>query len=406
MLLFCFQVGGAALRGRFAPAQRVDSLALTVPAPSPPLDTESLVLYFSNAVLPRFVLNDQSIPLDLNMVMQESLLQQAILAVSQAHHDMFLHATSHTSMLRRQQARHKAIQSLRQRLERSKDTDQEVFATNVLMCMLDGMIHPGEQFNASMFHLKGGYALLESNTPTNMLAKGGLQAHLLSLFVTMDLVHALLSGDRPHFEPLIWHMFANVQAWWGILPHGDRFLTFLKTLSELACLGHFTSHLPTGDGLRLIESCVQSLESTLTAQSLAATTEHADRSTSSDWDTFCSIFEISGLIYLHRALRLQRVDDEAVQAATRKGLDKLLHEELPGMMSHCLVLPLLIIGANCIHSQDRCAILQALSPTTSFLSFGNLVLMEEMLKEIWSKSDVQATWWETFGSVAERVFLF
>ena len=354
---------------------------------------------------------NETLPLDLDLVMQDSLLQQAILAVSQGHYDMFSHATSQASALRRQQSRQKAIQSLRLRLEIGLDTDDDLFAANVLLCMLEGMIDPSEtqsdeQCSASICHLKGGYAILRSNAPIHMLTASGFQAHLLSVFTTMDLVHALLIGDRPYFEPLIWHMFSDIQAWWGRLSSWDRFLDLLKVFSEMACLGNLTSHLPPEEGMRLVEKCIPSIESVLDAQAHELPMCAAKDSASLNWQTFCSLYEISASIYLHRALRLRSVDDEVVQAATRRGVEKLLDEALPGMMAHCVIFPILIIGAHCVHSQDRRAIAQALSPSISYLSFGNLALMERLLKDIWSKTDVQANWWDTFEPVAKRVFLF
>lgn len=54
--------------------------------------------------------------------------------------------------------------------------------------MLDGMIEPEHDLNASMFHLKGGCAMLTRwpNTLSNMLNEKGFRAHLLSVFATME----------------------------------------------------------------------------------------------------------------------------------------------------------------------------------------------------------------------------
>jgi hypothetical protein len=61
-----------------------------------------------------------------------------------------------------------------------------------------------------------------------------------------------------------------------------------------------------------------------------------------------------------------------------------------------------------MHTQDRRAILEAISPSKDYLSFGNLQIMTELLQNMWSKPgpDMQANWWECFQPVAEKVFLF
>jgi hypothetical protein len=413
-------------RGRNAPyhpsdkrrgALRVspNSVALVAQLTSLPLGTEGLLLYFANAVLPRFQLMEETLPLDLEAVMHDHPLQQAILAVAQAHYDTFSHATSNNSILSRRRARHSAIHILRERLELGSDaatTAQQLFPVNVLLCMLDGMIEPREQENASVYHLKGGYALIQgsSNLPANMLKSGGLHAHLLSVFATIDLVHALLSGDKPYFDPFIWFMFSDTPVWFGRLDRNDRFLALLKTFSEMASLGHtVASQLPSDDGLRLVEKCIPSIEAAFALQAQSEKSPTTNPAIPPDhWRRFCVLYELSATIYMHRALRNCSIDDEPVQVATRKGVENLVDGALPGMLAHCVIFPILVIGAHCMHTQDRRAILEAISPSKDYLSFGNLQIMTELLQNMWSKPglDMQANWWECFQPVAEKVFLF
>ena len=373
-------------------------------------------MYFTNAVLPRFQIVQENLALDLVAVMQDPPLQQAILAVARAHHDTFSHATSNNSLVSRRRARHSAIHILRERLELGFDaatTAQQLFPVNVLLCMLDGMIEPSEQENASVYHLKGGYALIQGNAnlPTNLLKNGGLQAHLLSIFATIDLVHALLSGDKPYFDPFIWFMFSDTQVWFGRLNRNDRFLALLKTFSEMASLGHtVATQLPSDDGFKLVGRCLPSIELALVAQSqngILSTSSPSDIP-EDHWRRFCVLYELSAKIYMFRALRNLAIDDELVQVATRKGVSNLVDCNLPGMLAHCVIFPILVIGAHCLHTQDRRAILQAISPSKDYLSFGNLQVMTELLENMWSKPgpDMQANWWECFQPVADKVFLF
>ncbi|EME82204.1 uncharacterized protein MYCFIDRAFT_83546 [Pseudocercospora fijiensis CIRAD86] len=393
-----------------------DDIDLLSPAPTlsivpstPPLDESCLMPYFANAVLPRFLLGDGILAVDYAMIAKDESLQQAVLAISRAHYNYQAKCGANDSALVRNSSRQVAITSFRKRLQvgtSGDDSAKELFANNVLLCMLDGMIQPSTELNASSMHLKGGFAMLNrwSCTITNMLLEGGLQSHLLSVFVTMDLGSSLLTGRKPYFEPILFHMFANTQAWWGYLPTGDRFLTLLRTLNEMAALGAVVfAHLPSGDGAFLAEKCFPPLTAVLEAPLPVHSLDGIDYR---NWVTFCALWEACSSIYFYRALEQRTVDDELVQAHARKGVSTLIDALLPGMLQHCLVLPMLVIGAHCIHSQDRKAIVDALSPTVSYLAFGNLPLMVDFLKGSWEKSDFHSTWWETFHDISDRVFLF
>ncbi|KXT11144.1 hypothetical protein AC579_4947 [Pseudocercospora musae] len=427
-------VGGMALRGKNAPRSPTPTNTAThdndtreshvppvhhppdflrptlsiVPS-TPPLDESSLIPYFAHAVLPRFVLGDGILAVDYAMITGDESLQQAVLAISRAHYNYQAKCAANDTALVRNSSRQVAITSFRKRLQvgtSEDDSAKELFANNVLLCMLDGMIQPSTELNASSMHLKGGFAMLNrwSCTITSMLLEGGLQSHLLSVFVTMDLASSLLSGRQPYFEPILFHMFANTQAWWGYLPTGDRFLTLLRTLNEMAALGAVVfSHLPSGDGAFLAEKCFPPLKAVLDAP---LSLHSLDGTDCQNWITFCALWEACSSIYFYRALEQRTVDDELVQAHARKGVSTLIDALLPGMLQHCLVLPILIIGAHCIHSQDRRAIVEALSPTVSYLAFGNLPLMVDFLKGNWEKADLHSNWWETFHDISERVFLF
>lgn len=413
-------VGGTAARGRHAPASPTTSpsiasteeiqLELSRSPSTPELDSQSLVLYFSNAVIPRFQLAGPEILIDECALLRDPTLRPAVLAVSKAHHYFFSRSSTDHGRHSSEHARQLALTTFRHRLEFGVScalTAQELLQVVILFCMLDGVIFPETESNASIQHLKGGYSILDSWSliVPNMVMEGGLQAHLVSIFVTMDLVHALLAGQRPYFAPTTWLMFGDVDAWWGRLACGDRFLTLLKGFSEIASLGHLVkSHLPGHSGTQLAEKCIPSIEAMLTWSPVLQTSPTF--ASAADWEAFCSIYEIAATIYCHRALRGRSVSHEAVQGATRKGISKLMDDQLPGMLAHCVVFPLLIIGSHCIRTQDRKAASEFLSPSTSYLSFGSLVLMTDLLQQIWSQSNVESTWWEMFEPVSNKTFLF
>lgn len=239
-----------AARGRLAtPASSVSparhdleqmSAVAIIPQPtSSTLEDRELIAYFNGAVLPRFQIDETLVHLDFNAVIHDDTLQQAILAIAEAHYAQNAKFTSTELVSVRKRARHRAIESFRHLLDTDvvqESTAQQLFTINVLLCMLDGVIEPSNEYNASICHLRGGFAILSrwKNTSARMLIHGGMQAHLLSIFMTMDLVHALLKGEKPFFDSVTWLMFANTPTWFGSLSSGDAFLNILKTYSEIA----------------------------------------------------------------------------------------------------------------------------------------------------------------------------
>lgn len=372
-------------------------------------------MYFANTVLPRFQIPDEPIQLDFDAVLQDEALQQTVTAVSQAHYALHSRVDVYDIAMIRKGARQSAIAGFRKCLAQgvqSESSAQRLFAINILLCVLDGMIEPSEELNASTCHLRGGFAILDqwTNTPTRMLLQDGLQAHLLSIYATMDLVHALLSGDKPFFESMIWKMFADVQTWFGRLQTGDRFLDILAAFSDMAALGNLVYNNPPTRSVALVEKCLPPIEN-IFAPSIGQDVLHRRPSgdfgtCDSSWDSFCSIYEICGFIYLQRALRMRSPEEEIIQAATRRGVEKLMDDKLPTMMRHCVVFPMLVIGSHCTLAQDRKAILDVLSPSTSYLSFGNMQLMADFLRAVWSRGDIQETWWQCFAPVSQKAFLF
>ena len=399
-------VGGIASRGRLAIQNTNVTSAISSPPPTYGLADSDLILYFDNVVLPRFQLDEKLVELDLESVLQDEPLQQAILAVSRAHYKLNSKSNQTQLTFIPDHARQSAIETFRQLLNNgitSENAAQQLFTVNVLLCMLDGMIEPSVDAHASICHLKGGYAILNNwdDAIAQILLQDGLLTHLLSVFATMDLVHALLSGDKPFFESVLWQMLGDTQTWFGKLMVDDPFLILLKTLSEMATLGNMVhSHLPAIKHLSLVGKCLPMVE-----RNLADSCNIFSQPTSG-WRSFCETWKCCGMIYTQRALRLQSINSEAVQSATRQGVELLMNDSLCGMMSHCLIFPILVIGAHCLHNQDRRVVLEVLSNSSSYLSFGNLRIMEDFLKGLWNVDDMQADWWSCFTDISSRAFFF
>lgn len=378
-----------------SPLARRRSPASLSPTPAlKPLDSYSLFKYFSTAVLPRFQVLDEHIPVELHIVKKDEPLQQAILAIARAHHSFLSKCNLGGTAMIRSKARLAAINGFRKQLECGVVSDnaaQDLFTINVLLCMLDGMIEPERDLNASMFHLKGGYAMLNRwpSTVSNMLQENGFRAHLLSVFVTMDLVHAFLSGDKPYFDSSIWKMFDGIQAWWGRLQKTNMFLKMLNAHSQMAVLGYILKTGCESSG-SLFGQHLPVVESLLSAPVDCGKTE---------WEAFCHFYLISGSIYFHRVLKQRSIEDEIVQDITRRGVSLLVETVLPGMMSHCVVLPMLVIGSHCITDHDRQVVREALSPSLHYLSFGNMPVMADFLRATWKKHDMNASWFELFHDV-------
>lgn len=290
----------------------------------------------------------------------------------------------------RSKARLDAINSFRKKLEEGAVSDraaQDLFTINVLLCMLDGMIEPERDLQASTFHLKGGIAMLSRwpNIVPNILQENGFQAHLLSVFATCHLVHSILSGSKPYF---VWSQFADVRAWWGRVDASNMLLKILDAHSQIAEFGHV---LQTGGDLVAMADRVNSVESMLLALTNNGQTE---------WEKFCAFYVTSCAIFFYRVVRQRPIEDEVVQSLTRRGTKLLEEEVLPGMMSHCVVFPMLIIGSHSISNQDQQVVRASLTPSLSYLSFGNMPLMLDFLQARWRKHDMQATWWEMFHNVS------
>ncbi len=402
------------MRGRHAPSKSPPGLPLGIPAT---LDTETLTLYFFNTVLPRFQLLEEAPSVDPAEFIRDGCLQPAVLALSRAHFDRVSCRVKAPDTCTRGHARGQAIRQLRRQIETdswSQHSAQQLVAASVMLCMLDGMMDPlmglGDTTTAPLWHLKGGCAMIERCGPDmsgTMIAKDAISAHFMSIFATMDLMHALLSGDRPFFATGIWDDFADVTAWWGRLATGDRFLSLLKLMSEVAALGHqMCAGLPSSVGSNNPNPFLSRVQAELDAPTTARDGLAATPSFK-HWQTFCLLYEVTTRLYILRALQLCGIDDTRVQDLVAFGINLLSGKAtLPGMMAHCVIFPVLVLGAHAIQHEDQIKLLRSLQPTISYLAFGNLVVMRDWLQEIWLHPQHEATWWTLFRPLSDKVFLF
>ncbi|KAL1967538.1 hypothetical protein VTN77DRAFT_3053 [Rasamsonia byssochlamydoides] len=391
---------------------------------------EELMLYFEHEVVDRFNLSPGRIQVDLLSVYKDPALRQSVTAVANAHHLLYLRQSPHDAVLAKKKARLEAIQLFRKQLlahdppRTTSPSAFDLFVTNVLLCILDGVIDPDDEGAATYWHFRGGRAILSQWRLQEQLfqQKRGLPALMLSVFATMDLTYALLSGQDPYFHRSTWASFARSQGWWGTLPAGDPFLELMAILSRLAHLGHLiyaTGQLPSGSEVQALLATLRghdvveeeehphsAISSSILSPSLMTalgTAEPLDRDQS--WTVFCSAYRLTGLVYIYRVLFGLDVKHPIVQQATALGVQAICGVRLTGKLSHCLLFPTLVIGSHCQRPEQQKAIRATLGSTAAFLYFGSLRIMESFLEGVWERG-AAIDWWECFDDISRKTFLF
>lgn len=405
-------VNGAAIKGPRAPVKASGTAHGRPLSLTPALHDEQLVSYFENMVLPRFNLSTAPLSADVHAIRNDPALWNVILTIAAAHFKLYGKVTLSYTTLATRKARLDVMTQYRKRLENTSTSSfdaQYLFMTAGYLCLLDGVIEPSEEATASLIHLDGGKAILDrwNHLPETMLTRKGLQAHLLSNFATVDLFRCILRGQMPYFESRLWAKFATIDCWWGNLPVGDQFLTIMATFSDLALIG--CSKRPRGHRGSISE-VLDSTEALgmeeLNQRSMtAAPEEHADQY-AEPWALFCSAYRVSTVIYVYRALLGLPKTDRAVQNMVHEGVHALCGKQLQGKLSSCLLFPTLIIGANCISSEQQIRIRGGLSQTASYLSFGNVQILSRFLEHVWNKPQMSVDWWDTFDDLPDNSFIF
>jgi len=410
-------VNGVASRGKLAPPSPSKEILSVPTTPTSVVTADNLMMYFERVVLPLFNLAEQPVPVNLVAISKDTAVRQALSALASAHHIKNGRINSAGACFQNQALRLSSIENLRKQLQTQDGSEshaKSVFMAITLLCTLDGVIEPQDRAAATEQHLKGGRAILGrwSHLPSSLLLENGLPAHCLSVFATMDLINALLSGQVPYFKDTLWNSFANLNCWWGCLPNGDMFLELAAVLSQLARIGHEAHQQRCNTPIRALLPLRGRLERSA-SQSLPPRT--LQRSTSVDsgetnyiqsWATFCSAYRLSAVIYIYRALCSLDVDHVLVQEVTREGVEAICGSPLIGRLSHCLLFPTLIIGSQCIEPEHRKRVMASLSRTASFLSFGSTQIMGEFFEELWKVDDRNINWWSCFEQISKKTFLF
>lgn len=408
-------------------------------APVTNLTADHLLLYFEHEVIDRFNLSPDPLLVDLLSISKDPVVQQSVTAVANAHHFFCKRQTPKAGTFAKRKARQDAIQLFRQQLQQppisAVQEDSAVlglFVTNVLFCILDGMIDPNEEAPAALWHFRGGIAILNWWKSADQLfqAKRGLPALMVSVFSTIDLTNALLTGQAPHFHHSIWANFAGSDAWWGVLPVESPFLEVMAILSQLAEMGSVVRESNTLSVSRLRallaalrESDIVMEEQTASLQSLPALapylpsppwsppspldpegSETLDHEQS--WYVFCKAYRLAALIYIYRVLYGLGVAHPLVQQATMEGVRAICGSRLMGKLAHCLLFPSLVVGSHCLTEEHQRAIRRTLQETSKFLYFGSTRLMERFLQRLWEKADTSLDWWQCFDEISKKAFLF
>jgi hypothetical protein len=379
----------------------------------PVVDGERMLLYFENEVLRRFNLATQPLHVDLEKISTDDVLQGAMTAIAKAHFSYY--GRSNTSP-EPKRARLNALKAFRESLVTqncSLDSAQSLFITNVLFCVLDGIIDPDEENLAMQAHFMGGKAMLKNWTAlVDQLEsnKKGMQPLGLSIFATMDLVQCLLSGQEPYFGGDWYLERGETDAWWGCLETGNPYLEIMAILSKLGHLGHKVYRqgetVPIGELFeiqRALESNSERQSSpTFSDDSMGSEQEDYDRS----WFAFCTAYRQSALIYMYRVLCNLEPTHSLVQQAVHEGARAVSGKPLTGNLAHCLLFPTLIVGSHSFDPEEQRKLRKSLHETAHFLSFGGIQLMDSFLQERWKLNQTNFTWWDCFKEIATKTSLF
>jgi hypothetical protein len=372
-------------------------------------NTDHHILYFENELLPRFNLSNTVPRVDLKQLSEDPILLQSIVAVANAH-ATYRSANEKALSLSKIQDRNNALRMFRKQLmsTQTNETSNSLFISNVLLCILDGIIEPITESSATHHHIMGGKAILKQwkGMRDVFQTKYELPILMLSIFATMDLTHALLIGDDPYFDASSWSEFGDNKAWWGEVKSDDDFLETMAIFSQLATLGHEVQHFRGTAPIGVLLSIQMALEQQAIRQ------EEAGRSSDQKaWGAFCASYRFTASVYLYRALSALEVDHPLVQQAVSDCMKVIGGHDLTDKLHHCILFPVLIIGSHCFESGQRLAIRKSIARTASYLSFEALRSLESFLEKRWDELDTSAAlresnWWMYFDEIANVTCLF
>ncbi|VEU19940.1 DEKNAAC100153 [Brettanomyces naardenensis] len=290
----------------------------------------------------------------------------------------------------------------------------------ILMSTLDSVIDC-TSFDIVPTHLFGARAILNEiikRDPSFLLRRRGgspLTSRLISIFVTMDLVYCILTGESTTCIPQEgWSNLSGCDCWFGTVNSDDPFLKVMEALSFLTN----SQLLMKSNNLR--GSIMPALE-----QTFGLLMELSCPTVASAWNIFVAGYADVGLIYYNRAILGANIDDEHVQSIVGKFITRLnVGPQSPSrsggdiyLLDHCLLLPLLVIGAHCIQESQQMFIRRWVG--RAILSFKNIDSLFEYFDKLWSVTRIgpntdpattegirQMNWWNLFGEIAKKSIIF
>ena len=231
---------------------------------------------------------------------------------------------------------------------------------------------------------------------------------LLSVYATMDLTYAIMSGEAPHLGPDIWLQLADGEAWWTGISDDHAFVDIMALLAQLAQLGHHARITGLPVPIRELLEIQLTLGRTETRlDNLSVTSLAEDGILSVDaLAVFCSAYRASARIYMYRALCSLDISDVLVQESVQEGIDALQQGPEIGKLAHCLLFPCLMIGTHCIDPEAQQTVLSSLEIAGDYLSFGSVKIMERFLKDVWAGGDPDTDFWTMMQPVSGKAFMF
>ncbi|CZT50781.1 uncharacterized protein RSE6_11831 [Rhynchosporium secalis] len=351
-------------------------------------------------------MSDSMMRLDLAELSKDPVLLQSVVAVANAH--AYRRANEQGMSLSKIQDRNSALRLFREHLmgAHTEEINHSLFIANVLLCILDGIIEPITESSATHHHIIGGKAILKQWRGMGGILqnKNELPLLMFSIFVTLDLTHALLIGDVPYFDASIWSKFGDCEPWWGNVKSDDDFLETLAIISQLATLGHEVRNFRSTASIGVLHSIQTALEQQATRQLEIKPDQAA-------WSAFCACYRFTASVYLYRALSVLDVDHERVQQAVGDCMEIISGDSLTDKLHHCILFPILIIGSHCLKKEQRVVIKKSIARTGLYLSFESLRSLEAFLEKRWAQLDTRhdcmtASWWAYFDGIANFTCLF
>lgn len=381
--------------------------------PHIPDPNEAHLVYFTHELTPRLKVRSIKGDWDISALYADDAFRSVMVASSCTHQSMHLGTgTLKPSRIQSLETQQTAIAALRAKT--SQDLApvalRQLFQSSTLFCIIQGLMDPCPEGVSIRTHLIAAKSILDRlAAPSLPLTKeSGLWTFFLSIYATMDLVSALLSGARPLFDASSWSDFGSCTCWWGNVPANDTFLETMGTLSQLATIGADVYQCDTPLELGALLTMQWTVQKPSTSQVHDSPNQNADP----EWSTFCSIYKLSASVYLYRAIARLPMTHCLVRQAVNDALG--LASQLPSASKSCILLPLLILGVNCVDDKEMRSVKELFGNTNDCLSFGAINEVLGFLEKHWVLvTDLNdcgivesLDWWGPLADISDSVCLF